>query len=198
MKGKFKTGDITNLRKNGCPMIIFIYSPGCGHCRNYEPDWDSHYDRFPEHNRNHEDTLTPSIGSISFEDLHNIPIQVRLGSDSKHRNLRDIVDFVPKMVSLDEKGVIHPISNIHDFDGIEKLLKGMGRSMSGGFLYSKTPSKTPSKSPSKTPKKSPTSNTIYNNVKKKKKKSKRKKSKKKRKSKRKRKKSRMPINEVEG
>lgn len=132
MKGKFEAQDIANLRKHGSPMIILIYSPGCGYCTKYEPEWDNKYEEFPQYSQNHKDIKTPSIGSISFEELSDVPISVRSGSKSS--NLQDIVDFVPKMVSIDERGNFHPISNIHNFDGLGERLEGM-KDMSGGFLY---------------------------------------------------------------
>jgi hypothetical protein len=182
MKGEFKAEDILRSRENKCPMIIFIYSPGCGHCRNYEPEWNNHYDTFPDYTRNHKDIKTPSIGSISFEDLHDIPIPVRLGS--KHRELHNIVDFVPKMVSLDKEGQVYPISNIHNFDNIGEILKGM-KMMSGGYNYSKTPGSSKSVNSTNLPPKSPN---LPPKLKKSKKKKKKKK-KKRRKSKRKKRKS---------
>lgn len=142
MKGKFETEDITNLHKQGSPMIIFIHSPGCGYCRNYEPDWDKHYDKFPDYSINHKDSRTPSIGSISIEELRDVPIQVRSGLNT--RQLSDFVDFVPKMVSLDREGHLNPISNIKNLDGIGEILKRMNLQMSGGFLHehnTKTPKK---------------------------------------------------------
>lgn len=163
MKGTFKAEDITNLHKQGSPMIIFIHSPGCGHCRNYEPEWDKHYDKFPDYSINHKDARTPSIGSISVEELRDVPIPVRSGLNT--RQLGDFVDFVPKMVSLDRESHLYPISNIHNFDGIGEILKGMKVKMSGGYLHEHTPSKS-------------TTRTI--STKKKKKKKKKKKTKKKR------------------
>jgi hypothetical protein len=133
MKGKFEAKDLTNLHKQGSPMIIFIYSPGCGHCTKYEPEWNKHYEKFPHYSINHDDTKTPSIGSISLEELYHVPIQVRSGSTT--RQLSDFVDFVPKMVSLDREGHVHPISNIRNFDGIREILNNMDVNMSGGYLH---------------------------------------------------------------
>ena len=133
MKGRFKGADIAKLHKHGSPMVIFVYSPGCGHCRNYEPEWNSHYDTFPEYSRNHKDIKTPSIGSISFEELRNIiPLQVHY--KNKPRELRDTIDFVPQMFSIDENGTMDSIPNIHNFDGIGKILREM-KIMSGGYLH---------------------------------------------------------------
>ena len=177
MKGEFTTSEIMKSRKNGCPMIIFIYSPKCSHCKTYESEWDSHYNTFPDYSRNHNNINTPSIGSISFQELNKVPIPVRLGETNRH--LHDVIDFVPTILSLDNEGVIDPISNIHDFDNMKNILRDM-KSISGGYLHDiKTPKSTSS---SKTPKSTSSSNNSKS-LNKKKKKSKRKKKKKKKKKK---------------
>ena len=132
------------MHKQGSPMIIFIHSPHCGHCRTYEPEWDEHYNKFPHYSINHKDARTPSIGSISVEELLDVPIPVRSGLNT--RQLREFVDVVPKIVSLDREGHLHPIPNIRNFDGIGEILREMNVKMSGGYLYEQTPSKSMSKS----------------------------------------------------
>ena len=180
MKGEFTTSEIMKSRKNGCPMIIFIYSPKCSHCKTYESEWDSHYNTFPDYSRNHNNINTPSIGSISFQELNKVPIPVRLGETNRH--LHDVIDFVPTILSLDNEGVIDPISNIHDFDNMKNILLDM-KSISGGYLHNTKSREEKSDSVKPYIMKSKSTRSIRKKLKKRKRKSKKRKKKKKKKKK---------------
>lgn len=109
---------ILQHKRKHIPIVVLVYSTSCGHCVRYQPEWNHHYDNiFPEYSTVH-DLKTPSIASISYDDLmsseHTIP-----------ELSRETIPHVPSMFSITDDSTeqidVHNFKNI--VDTLERLHK---------------------------------------------------------------------------